>query len=425
MTVKLGGRDPVKRIVSLLFACLLVAVMVAAQDANQNWVKCRVLQFNLNRLYFDVGEESLVFAGHRAVVMKKKDTLWSGVIERAYDGVSISERLEKPIELKSISAFVQVAAVDSHAVIRIGTTLSQAVTGMLSIAVLDSIAVLTHGLVDSVVVKSYDDAQAMEIDFQSGMLDGLLTYRGDGFGNDSRVESVWAPYIAALVPYGSSTFRFQTAVTQTLVVRLDTAIARGQFDGTDIRFETGLVAPTQATEWFEFQPERGKLLLHDLAARGVPVRIYVPDSELLKVAGYLADILAREQVKSVLVDTWREPDITLAFIPSNRRLEAAVKTVLQLVGPANTAVLDMPDGICCLRKILDEMEVAPDSIPWPWRLVDIEDMLQSDLSCRPLFRPRIYFVSHNSIRGSLFNSDGMLNPVGLMRVQPVDGSGSR
>lgn len=425
MAVSLGGQNTVKRIFSLLFALLLVAVTAAAQDANQNWVQCRVLQFKLNRLYFDVGEESLVFAGHRAVVMKKKDTLWSGAIEKAYEGMSISEKLDMPINLKSISAHVQAATVDSHAVIRIGTTLSRSALAMLSVGKLDSISTVTHGLVDSIIIENYDDPQSMEIDFEEGKLDGILTYRADGpVSAGTRVESAWAPYMAAIVPYGRSIYR-GLPVTQPLMTLFDTTVARGQFDGTDIRFESTLVALNMPSSWPAFNPAKGRMMLRPTVERGLPLKIFAPDPELRKIAGYFADLLAREQVKSDLVNRLEGCDFSLKIIPAGQHRDSTLRALLGLLGPSNIGDSKIAGDIDDLWRALRffEWKVDADQTVWEWP--DAEIILTNELSSYSLFRPRIYFVSHQSIRGSLFNADGTMYPLGLMRVRLIGGEVGR
>ena len=410
-----------KRIFSLLFALLLVAVTAAAQEANQNWVQCRVLQFKLNRLYFDVGEESLVFAGHRAVVMKKKDTLWSGRIEKAYEGMSISEKLDRPINLKSIRAYVRAAEVDSHAVIRIGTTLSRSALAMLSVGKLDSISTATHGLVDSIIIENYDDPQSMEIDFESGKLDGILIYRADSPGSTgTQLETAWAPYIAALVPYRSSVYRGY-AVTQPLFMQFDTGIARGLFEGTELRFESTLVAADYLSNCPEFNPARGRFMLTPTVERGMPVKIYAPDRELHKMASYFADLLAREQVRSDLVNTLDGCDFSLKMVPAGQHPDSTLRALLELLGPsdiqdeeASANIIDLRNALLYLKDRRDSLRM---SLSWP----EVEMILVNELSCYPLFRPRLYFVSHPSIRGSLFNADGTIDPLRLMRVKPFTG----
>lgn len=414
----------------LLVAVVLLALLsppAGAQDADGTWVQCRVLQCKLNRLYFDVGEESRVFAGHRAVVIRKKDTLWSGVIEQAYEGVSISEKISAPPEIKSVTAFVQTAPLDSHAVLRIGTIILPALPAARPAVVFDGMSTLTGGLIDSVVIAKYVDVQSMQIDFQARLLDGILTYQADYFGDEEiKVESAPAPYLAAIVPNASSALNRRRLLTSSLMYRFDTVIARGLFDGSGIRFESRLVTDSPSSSWFAFDPEKGRRLLRASADKATAVRIYVPDSELRKVAGYLADLLARDQFKSVLTESREECDLSLVFIPANsRRPDATLRAMLDLLGPDSAAVVELSASI---REVSAQLQNADESVE-PFRRrqawLAAELVLIGDLGCYPLFRPTLYFVSHKSIRGSIFNSDGGINPVGLVRVRRVGRVGGR
>lgn len=413
-----------------LIAIILIAFVSQssrAQDADGVWVQCRVLQCKLNRLYFDVGEESRVFSGHRAVVIRKKDTVWSGAIEQAYEGVSISERISAPPEIKSATAFVQTAPLDSHAVLRIGTTIMPALSAARPAVTFDSISTLTKGLIDSVVIEKYADVQSMQIDFQAGLLDGILTYRVDRFADEEiQVESSPAPYIAAIVPNASSALNRRSLLTSSLMYRFDTVIAKGLFDGSGVRFESRLVVDSPGSSWFAFDPERGRRMLREAVDNAKVVRIYAPDNELRKIAGYLADLLARDQFKSVLTGSREECDLSLAFMPANpRHPDATLRTMLELLGQDSAAVMELSASIREVSAQLRSAEESVDSLQRRQGWLAAELVLIGDLGCYPLFRPRISFVSHKSIRGSIFNSEGEINPVGLVRVRSLGRAGDR
>lgn len=413
------------RQLTAIILVVLLTMSSRAQAADGAWVQCRVLQCKLNRLYFDVGEESRVFAGHRAVVIRKKDTVWSGVIEQAYEGVSISERITAPPELKSVTAFVQTALLDSHAVLTIGTTIQPALPTARPAMTFDSISIVTGGLIDSVIVRSYADLQSMQIDFNAGLLDGILVYRADRFVDDDvAVESAPALYIAAVVPNAASALNRRKLLTSSLIYRFDTAIARGQFDGTDIRFESGLAVDSPSSGWFTFDAEKGRRMLRQALDRETAIRIYAPDRELQKIAGYLADLPARDQYTSVLTKSREESDFTLAFIPAHpRHPDAALRAMLDLVGPDSAALVEMAASIGEVSRLLQKASEETDSVQRRQAWLTAERILIGDLGCYPLFRPRIYFVSHKSIRGSIFDSEGEIDPAGLVRVRRIGEAG--
>ncbi|PWB71246.1 hypothetical protein C3F09_08080 [candidate division GN15 bacterium] len=415
-----------KQLLSIILLILLSS-SAPAVDTDGVWVPCKILQCKLNRLYFDVGEESRVFAGYRAVVIHKKDTVWSGVIERAFEGVAISEPIAKLPEIKSVSAFVQTAPVDSHAVLIIGTAMMPPATNAQPVRALDGMSARTKGLVDSVIIRDYADNQSMQVDFQTGKIDGVLTCQAESFSDPTvRVESTPANFVAAMIPKASSAINRRMLLTSSLIARFDTSIARGLFDGSDIRYLSRLSASPDSARWYAFDPERGRRMLRQEVDRSAEIRIYAPSRELRKIAGYFADLLARDQYKSRLVESWEECDFSLAFIPADPRdLQATYQAILRRLGPESSAVVELGPSLREVSALLQNAGVAKDSLQQQHDLQTAEQILISDLGCYPLFRPRVYFVSHREIRGSIFNADGGIDPAGLMRVRPINGSGPR
>ncbi len=154
--------------------------------------------------------------------------------------------------------------------------------------------------------------------------------------------------------------------------------------------------------------------------RSTEIRIYAPDKELQKVAGYLADLLARDQYKSVPARSWDECDFSLAFVPADpSRPEAGLYAILNLLGPESTAVSELAPSIVEVWTQTRAIGTMTDSLQRQQASLSAEQVLVNDLGCYPLFRPRIYFVRHKEVRGTIFDADGEIDPAGLMRVRPL------
>jgi hypothetical protein len=228
--------------------------------------------------------------------------------------------------------------------------------------------------------------------------------------------------MAAILPRGSSGLNRERVLSSSLVCRIDTSLARGLFDGSGIRFVSRLKGDADTGAWYAFDPERGRRMLKSSLDRSVAVRFYAPDNELQKLAGYLADLLARDQYRSTMVQAAEGSDLSIQFVPVNRQTpEVTIRAMLALIGSENSALSGMAEAI---REVNDQLQIADTASTPELRFQSLsaaERILIEEIGCFPLFVPTIQFLCHTNIRGSMFNDDGVFDPTGLMRVKPVEG----
>ena len=107
-----------KIICCIVFLCLLGSI-----DTLPGNISTDVLQYKLHRLYFPFGTEADIYENCQFYLIINSDTVYSGIIETSYPGISISFPIDYAfgsLAIDSLNVLIKTAGIDSLSPIRIG-----------------------------------------------------------------------------------------------------------------------------------------------------------------------------------------------------------------------------------------------------------------------------------------------------------------
>ena len=446
-----------KHIAALALTLLLSCCPVSSSAGE---ITTRVLQYKLGKLYFGCGEESNVFVGSPFTLYFQSDSLCSGKIEFSHTGVSISGHVDStnvPAALDSCHVIIQAAELQAGAVIRFGTRISleslvnpggEGLIGQ-STAILisgDTLSddtlfgrpLLFEGTGDTLVgrfhsyaeddssaflrslsIVYYDDDDAMIFDFETGRLDGCITYiRLPGISNDADEVYHPAPLIAVLTPNLSRKINELGLLTTSLYYRIDHNRLQVYFEGDRIRpCNTFLQHEKPTPRVFPHDPEKGRRLFDRLGDRPRFLSIFAAQPELVRMANYFSDVLSRDRCRTELVDDRGDADIYLEFVPhDSRNIYQGFRYLIH--GLTQDTVVGSREA--------EIVRVAITQLDWAITSADrsgqrrylelIERHMIDDLGLFPLFRPSVFVTTHKQVKGARFDRDGYLDLSSLRRV---------
>lgn len=352
--------------------------------------------------------------------MDGSDTIARGMIEYSGPAICYSYPVDSMVDssnTESWRAFIEAAEIDSLSPITLGTTCYFA----------DRDTAITSESGAPIAMVFYASPLAMQLDLESGKLDGCLSYnRYPSVRRSYGAASSPAPYYCAIVPGISEHAQRNSLLTTSLYYRLNEDKYPVVFDGDGVTPVNRLCpASGDLPRHYSYEPGRGRALGRELARSTRNVSISVVDHNLEKAALYFSDILSRERIKASLSDSDGEADCRLIFVPADRSDRGGSLRYLYDVLAADTSAGEsFNQTVRIIGKYLELAQSATDSTQIDRFLTMAEQSMAEDIGVFPLFRPRLYFFARDNLKGFSFGVNGELDIRHLVKiVLPSDTKG--
>jgi len=363
-------------------------------------------QLRQDRIYFPAGEEALIFENSPFAILRNGDTLYTGVIEHSWEGVSASARTHGFLDTLSLvgtEAVISQAEVDSLETIKIGSEFPN-----LPLRADDPRN-------DLVRWTDYKDAGTMRDDFVAGLLDAIVTPTDlDLRPSDGNTLATPSPFIAVLIPNVGRPFNYHGELTTSLYYRFDDSRLALCFQGSEVRLVNRLTSPPVGApalpRWYDFDPPRGKKLLERMSHRPSRVRLYSGRPALNGLARYFADILSRDRCAVEVTPDRRLADLSLEFAPySENSPQLAIDTLLRLMARDSVSGTPPAEYIRRISLELAELKTSLKPEDSSGHLETVSRIMAEDLGLFPLFRPTLYVHTHKRLRNVALTVDGLVD----------------
>ncbi|RKX24945.1 MAG: hypothetical protein DRP45_07075 [Candidatus Zixiibacteriota bacterium] len=419
-----------------LFIIILILCLSAIPVTSVGQVECDILQCKLDRLYFPVGEEALVFEHAPFVILTGTDTVYQGRVDHAYEGISVSTPVEgffDTLSLDSLKVVIETAAIDSSATIAIGTDI-------IGLDLLSPNRQIAESYAPTVTLRQYEHRSQMMQDFRSGFLDGYLSFECPGASTEGICTlQHMLPYIVALVPNVGRQCNLSGQLTTALYYLYDPARLSLYFDGSvqavnrfNLHSAKSNILHSNNYRLFPYAPGRGKSLLSRLSFPPDSLSICASTRSLGRTAHYFADILAQSFFR-VRLDTDRDnANIYVEYIPVSKSVPSTSMFALY-----HKLVQDTVGGIAASEQVrlishyLDYVARASEkgegtvSSDYYAYLDRAERVMIEELGVFPLFQPIVIFSAYKSLRNVRFDNDGFLDLSEAFKVvMPTDPEGT-
>jgi len=414
----------------ILLALLVAAAIAAAPAVSAGDLECEILQYKLGRLYFGAGQEANVFAGCPFVLFHGPDTVYAGVVEFSYPGVSISRPtfgFTDTLALGEHRAVILAARADTTSPVTIGCYGIHPFELLRDHPEFESLDSVEIGVaVDSTangnpVVFSSDEPFTMAWDYESGRHDGFFSASmfPESMRGFASMVSSGAPFIAVLVPNLSSEINKDGFVTTSLyyrfsVDRLWPTFFQSEAPSTINRL---YLADGTAGRAFPYDIDKGRQLLSK--NRNLPnrLKIGVLNPRLESIAKYFADILSRDRVRVEVRMNDPEADLLLTFVMIDwEDPVASLHDVYSILAQGKPDDKSVKETLTIVGNYIYSARQADDvsTLFHYCRLAD--RTMQHELGVFPLFRPSIYFLAGKHLKNIRFDRSGYLDLDGLTRI---------
>lgn len=404
----------------------ILTLSFGAAPVSAGTIEAQVLQFKLDRFYFNVGKESLVYPGHHFAIIRGKDTVVSGLIEESYDGVSIGRGAlprDGKRNFEKYKAAVETAEVERIHTFHIGTYAtglyldnsadtgeSGRLGGKTGTEFLKSIV---HVLgADTVVEERFDDTLLLFDGLDRHRLDAIVYAGAPGNRPGYRVVTARAPFFAVLLPNVGSQVNKDGELTTSLYYRFDPQRISALLTQDCEAKYSFLISDSTVERQFPYDVDKGKKLFRDLPARPISIRLGLGSESLRPVAMYFADILAREQCRTEIVPckSGCDCDLAVTYLPRDRDQYSALMKAVEALGRLNSGgvsslvvgpLSNFRDELIRTDSIVDSLNQRPSP-------QQADRMLIDQWGCFPLFRPSCTMVMNQTFSGIRFNDEGRL-----------------
>jgi hypothetical protein len=419
-----------RSIILLLILHSLVVLLSCEIRAGQ--IDAQVLQYKLDRFYFNVGKEALVYPGHHFAILRAKDTVVAGLIEESYDGISIG-RGNLPKEGKrnfeKYKCLVETAETERLSLLRIGAFsgdfFDAASLSLLDAGGLDSTDRergadwYTAGK-DTILVEPDDDTLSLFDKLDRHLVSAVVYPGSSGPRPNYRVYSVRAPFIAVLLPNLAKGVNREGLLSASLAYRFDPKRIQSTVTRQCEPMSSFRISDSTQTPVYPFDAAKGKELFRQIDSRPERVRIRTEES-LRPIAVYFADVLAREQCRTdILADTSAEsPDFDLMCLgfsetDSPERVYGSTAGILKLL--SRGVGVPLSDALTRLTEITAQADTTQDTMIRDELYTQADRILIHELGCFPLFRPMYTLVTWKDISGIGFNAQGQITSSDLKRL---------
>ncbi len=408
------------KLVSILVALVAGVVCEAAG------VQTTVLQYQLGRMYFPVGEEQQVYKGAPFVVYSDADSVLSGSIAFAGPGISYSFPLDEPhdsLQLSTLRVVIQSADVDASDTVRLGYTgprplcINRAGGETAEAWESADIANLPQQPIEFV---SYQSQLPMALDFESGKLDGFFSYSRYLSSEVAMAENSEAGYYAALIPDVSLHPEDNSFLTTSMYYRIDSSKYAVMFDGEKAVPANCLYNDIQSClRAYPFDPVRGRSLLQHLSDRGQTIGICVHDESLRPAAVFLSDILSRDRLHTEIVTDDNDCTCHLIYVPLfDGRQDSSLDYIYRFLAADTVPGNEINKTIAVVGKYIELGETARNETVKERFFQLAQKSMIEDIGVFPLFRPVVYFVAGNRLKGCRFGPEGAFDTASLLKIRP-------
>ena len=404
--------------------------LVTHPSANAQQLECDILQYKLDRLYFSAGDEALVYPGCEFMVLRSGDTIYSGLIDQSYAGISYSQptfNFTDTIDLDKCIAVIIPAEIDSLSPITLGC---QETDPIILLLTPDSIVRDPSGV--KVRLESSDGGRAVTLEQMDGysLTTGLREREFDGFlsiadfpehiSRNRTVSRCEAPFFAVLIPNLSRESNRDGFLTTSMYYRFDVATVFADLfdDRVPSPMHRLYAVSGHPPRAYPFDPDKGRKLLSKNKGRPNKVSIAIMNRRLKKVGRFFADVLSRDRVRVETVAGNADADMTLAFIPINWQDPlVSLKNVFILLArekPLSDAALE---SLAIVQGYLDNALSSHDAAT-RFHFCRLADRtMQQDLGVFPLFRPTVYVAVGDNMTNIQFDESGYLDIDAIVKLK--------
>ncbi|MEW6412734.1 MAG: hypothetical protein AB1483_09715 [Candidatus Zixiibacteriota bacterium] len=419
------------RLKSIIVTVIALAVVTASPVVSAAEFESKILQYKHGRIYFDAGEEQLIFPGSRFTLYRDDDSVYSGRIERAFFGISYSAptfNFSDSSKIDKLRALIQTADIDSVSTIVLccrDLTASEMIspvidsTGALVIRSGKDPLFAARG--NSVRIEPVDD-YVLTSDLAGMTCDGVLSTEPlpEPFSAPDKVVVHDAPFFAALLPNLSKETNRDAYPSTSLYYRFDVRImwpaVFGSKTPTPVHrlYAVSGVSPRS----YDYDPDKGRQLLSKNHNRPKKITIGVLNSRLQKVAEFFADVLSRDKINVQINQNDTEADLLLTFVPIVWDDPAvSLWYILGLLSTHEPATKAQREALTIAASYVQNSRSAEDAATrfYFCRLADRS--LQQDLGVFPLFRPSVYFSPGMNLMEAGFDESGYPNLETLTKLR--------
>ena len=367
-----------------------------------------VTRYSMDRLYFPVGEESHVYEHARFTIFHDTDSIYTGLIDHAWQGVSVSESTNGFFDTASLDAcevVIETAKIDSAAQVIIGTDIK------------DLVLLAGPEPGDRVKLERFARYEPMFDGFFHDALEGIITFQD----LSPRAEAIVTtplplPYLVAMIPNVGEKSNYQGQLTTSLYYRSNRFLLSLNFDGDQIQMVNRWTIPRdqQGAEpggrLYPYSPDRGRRLFLEMTYQPSRVAVYTGNRALDGLGHFFADIISRDRCPVELTSVPGAADIRLEFIPWSDSIPAT--TVYALY---HQLVTDTVPGLAAnehVRHIAAELRFVESPLrpeDYYRHLAIAGRIMIEDLGVFPLFRPTLFLHSHKRLQNIQFDADGRLD----------------
>lgn len=384
------------------------SVIVGAGVVRAESVTTEVARCGLERLYFPVGSEALVYPGCRFVLLRGDSALLEGEIEYSAPGVAVSAEIAgvcDSIEVSGAVATIDTYSIDSTIVLRFGQSIGPWFELLLSEAG-DSPAKWT--------VEPYGwgerASERMVFDVERGVLDGCFSYSEIPSGSDRGHEAMPATWMVVLTPNLDSKVNEQGMLTTALYYAFDPSKLPLMFDGDDMVAVNALSPMLDGGRRpFTVDIVRAQGLLAEALGNRKEITLAITDPSLRTTAMYFADILARERIVTTITTDRTTSDCYLSFAPVDIFNDGyTLSYLLARLTEADTVSPSVYESLSVARSHLDRARLmeADDRLA---SLALVNNRLVQELGVFPLFRPAVHMLCEPSVSGIDRDQTGRLD----------------
>jgi hypothetical protein len=368
----------------------------------------RTPEFELrqDRLYFPAGEEALIFENSPFAVLRNGDTIYVGLIEHSWEGISASTPTHASLDtlsLAGLEAVISQADVDSLHTITVGSEFS------------DLALRADAPRNDLVRWTEYKEVGTMRDDFVAGLLDAIVTLSDfDLRPRDVHTLAAPCPFIAVIVPHVGRPFNYHGELATSLYYRFDDSRLALCFEGDGVSPVNRLTSPPADSpaqpRWYDSDPSRGKKLLERMSHRPSRVRLYSGHPALDGLTRYFADVLSRDRCAVEVTADRHLADLSLEFIPYDKNSpRLAMDTLLSLMVCDSLSGTPPAEYLRRIRLELSELESSLYPEDSSRHLETVSRIMAEDLGLFPLFRPTLYVHAQKRLRNVTLTPDGRVD----------------
>lgn len=415
----------IRKILAVLAIILLGVVSVGGEQLERD-----ILQYKLGRLYFGAGLEENVFAGCPFILFHGQDTVYSGIIESSYPGVSISRPtfgFTDTLALEEHRAVILSAVTDTISSIRVGCYGLHPFELIRTPPTLDTGDSIQVGVpIDTTansnqIIMSIDEPFNLAWDFEAGRRDGFFAVSmfPESMRGQAEMVSSEAPFIAVMIPNPASEANDQGFLTTSLYYRFSAEHLWPTFFQSEVPAVANrlYLAEGAAPRSYPYDVEKGRQLLARNKSRPSSVKIGYLSPRLENVTKYFADILSRDRVRVEVRTDLSQADIIMTFVPVDwDNPTVSLTHVFRLLSREEPVSKATRESLAIVGNYIESARQAED-VATCFHYCRLADRtMQHELGVFPLFRPTIYFLAGKYIKNVRFDRSGYLDLKVLTRV---------